>query len=276
MARPQISEAMARQLATAHWGLVGPLACSQLAGYDDRNNRLQGTTQEGARGQLAAWAATLRVSSVGEARVCTRPALAAPSGECWVLKAHNAGDSEPSAQFAEAQNALLLALAGAGVPVPAPLPLVAPPPPHDGAAGGIQQGADGYTLRVVAPDGRLHAVRCLTWLPGTLLVDAPQVGGRPCKLCVRMPRAAISPVNRQTASAPLAAALSPAPVPQSLELYRQLGALLGRTSRWLADAGWDWRPTAVLHREFDWNICCLPATYARVRGRLLGMPGLDV
>lgn len=63
---------------------------------------------------------------------------------------------------------------------------------------------------------------------------------------------------------------------QSLELYRQLGAVLGRTNRWLADAGWDWRGTRVLHRQFDWNLCCLPATYQRVRGRLLGLPGLDV
>lgn len=63
---------------------------------------------------------------------------------------------------------------------------------------------------------------------------------------------------------------------QSLELYRQLGALLGRTNRWLADAEWDWRATSTLHREFDWNTRCLPATYARVRGRLLGLPSLDV
>lgn len=100
----------------------------------------------------------------------------APSGACWVLKAHNAADSEPATQYAEAQNALLLALAGAGIPVPAPLPLAAPPP-QEGSASGAQQGGDGYTLRVVATDGRLHAVRCLTWLPGTLLVEAPQVGG---------------------------------------------------------------------------------------------------
>ncbi|KAL4436619.1 hypothetical protein ABPG75_003758 [Micractinium tetrahymenae] len=102
------------------------------------------------------------------------------------MRVHNDADSaEPL--FAEAQNALLLQLQAAGIPVPAPLP-VAEPTEADAAC---SRGGDPCTLRIVAEDGRQHAVRALSWLPGKLLVD----------------------------------------VAQSAELCRQLGALLGRTNR---------------------------------------------
>lgn len=87
----------------------------------------------------------------------------------YVLKAHNAGDSDPAEEYAEAQSALLAALQDSAVPVPAPLPLRAP----------AELSTDGYVLRVPGADGRVHAVRLLSWLPGTLLVDAPQAGGGP-------------------------------------------------------------------------------------------------
>lgn len=39
---------------------------------------------------------------------------------------------------------------------------------------------------------------------------------------------------------------------------------------------WDWAGSGVLRRQFDWNLECLPATYARVRPQLLQLPGVDV
>lgn len=67
-----------------------------------------------------------------------------------------------------------------------------------------------------------------------------------------------------------------APSPQSLEMYRQLGALLGRANHHLAATGWDWAATPVLRRAFDWNVRHLPATYARVRPALLQLSDIDV
>lgn len=94
-----------------------------------------------------------------------------------MLKVHNEADSNPAVQYAEAQNALLHELASAGLPVPAPLPLVAQrSSPEASSSDGSGPSADGRTLRIRAEDGCLHAVRLLTYLPGTLLVDAPQVG----------------------------------------------------------------------------------------------------
>lgn len=94
-----------------------------------------------------------------------------------MLKVHNEGDSSPESQYAEAQNALLGVLAARGFPVPAPLPLQAT---HTtaGSSSSSSRSADGYTLRMIADDGRRHAVRMLSWLPGTLLVDVAQVGGQ--------------------------------------------------------------------------------------------------
>lgn len=63
---------------------------------------------------------------------------------------------------------------------------------------------------------------------------------------------------------------------QSLELYRQLGALLGSANRHLSEAGWDWAATGVLRRAFDWNVRHLAAAYARVRPSLLHLPAVDV
>ena len=40
--RPQVSANSACQMAMHHWGFAGPLACVELAGYDDRNLRLKG------------------------------------------------------------------------------------------------------------------------------------------------------------------------------------------------------------------------------------------
>lgn len=78
--------------------------------------------------------------------------------------------------------------------------------------------------------------------------------------------------------------LAPKPPPkhttkraQSLELYRQLGALLGRMNRWLQVRRWDWRRTGALRRpRFEWNVQHLPATFARVRPSLLALPSMDV
>lgn len=64
--------------------------------------------------------------------------------------------------------------------------------------------------------------------------------------------------------------------PQSAELYRQLGALLARANAALMQQRWDWAGSGVLRRQFDWNLECLPATYARVRPQLLQLPGVDV
>ncbi|EFN52057.1 hypothetical protein CHLNCDRAFT_139277 [Chlorella variabilis] len=33
---------------------------------------------------------------------------------------------------------------------------------------------DGFTLRVAGEDGQVHAVRLLSWMPGSLLVDVAQ------------------------------------------------------------------------------------------------------
>ncbi|PRW45033.1 hydroxylysine kinase isoform X1 [Chlorella sorokiniana] len=201
--KPKVSVAQALALAREQWGLAadGPGPCVGLAGYDDANFRVT------------------------------------DGGTPYVLKVHNEADSDPDVQYAEAQNALLHELASAGLPVPAPLPLVAQCSSSPGSSSdGGGASADGRTLRIRAEDGRLHAVRLLTYLPGMLLVDAPQ----------------------------------------SLEMYRQLGALLGRANRHLAAAGWDWTATSVLRRAFDWNVQHLPATYARVRPALLQLPSVDV
>ena len=40
--RPQVSQDSACHLAMRHWAFAGPLACVELAGYDDRNLRLTG------------------------------------------------------------------------------------------------------------------------------------------------------------------------------------------------------------------------------------------
>ena len=101
-----------------------------------------------------------------------------------MFKVHNAGDSLPEEQFAEAQNALMRHLAAAGLPVPALLPLsssaaVDAAAGASGSSGGGGGGAsDGFTLRAAADDGQMHAMRIMSWMPGTLLVDVQQVGGR--------------------------------------------------------------------------------------------------
>ncbi len=184
-------------------------------------------------------------------------------------------------QYAEAQNALLHELASAGLPVPAPLPLTEKQPSQEqGSGDGSGASADGRTLRIRAEDGRLHAVRLLTYLPGTLLVDAPQVGGHK-GLLVRLSHWLALMIFRLCAILPClhqpvhTALLHPLPL-QSLELYRQLGAVLGRANRHLADAGWDWTATPVLRRAFDWNVQHLATTYARVRPALLQLPAVDV
>ena len=95
---------------------------------------------------------------------------------------HNAGDSLSEVQFAEAQNALMRHLAAAGIPVPALLPLSLPAAADaaagatSGGGGGCGPASDGFTLRAAADDGRVHAVRIMSWMPGTLLVDVQQVG----------------------------------------------------------------------------------------------------
>lgn len=40
--RPQVTPETATDLAITHWHLAGPLNCTQLDGYDDRNYRLTG------------------------------------------------------------------------------------------------------------------------------------------------------------------------------------------------------------------------------------------
>lgn len=120
--------------------------------------------------------------------MCRSPA--AKCGTPYLLKVHNEADSDPSVQYAEAQNALLHEMATSGLPVPAPLPLAPQPSPQPGSSSdGTGASADGRTLRMRAEDGRLHAVRLLTYLSGTLLVDAPQVGlvgWAACCLCCRL------------------------------------------------------------------------------------------
>lgn len=193
--RPAVSAQQAEEMASQHWGLSGRLEVSELAGYDDRNWRVAGS-----------------------------------SAAC-VLKVHNAADSaEPL--FAEAQNALLVQLQAAGIPVPAPLRLAEGQPALGHAT--CSRGGDPYTLRIVAEDGRRHAVRALSWLPGKLLVH----------------------------------------VPQSAELCRQLGALLGRANRALQT--WDWTHSSALRRPYDWNLLHLEATFARIRPALEALPGLDL
>ena len=106
-----------------------------------------------------------------------------------MFKVHNAGDSLPEEQFAEAQNALMRHLAAAGLPVPALLTLSAAaadaaPGPYGSSSG--CGASDGLTLRAAADDGQMHAMRIMSWMPGTLLVDVQQVGGAlggsPCHL----------------------------------------------------------------------------------------------
>ena len=99
-----------------------------------------------------------------------------------MFKVHNAGDSLPEEQFAEAQNALMRHLAAAGLPVPALLPLssaaaVDAAAGASGSSGGGDGASDGFTLRAAADDGQMHAMRIMSWMPGTLLVDVQQVGG---------------------------------------------------------------------------------------------------
>lgn len=182
-----------------------------------------------------------------------------------MLKAHNAGDSDPAEQFAEAQSALLAALQDSSFPVPRPLPLR---PPADDST-------DGFVLRVAAADSRVHAVRMLSWLPGTLLVDAPQVTVAPVVGWVDgcgIGQASSPPIRSLLNSTP-----STPICKQSLEVYRQLGGLLGRMNAWLQERRWDWSRTGALRRPaFDWNVQTLPATYARVRPSLLALSGLDV
>ncbi|KAL4858109.1 Hydroxylysine kinase [Chlorella vulgaris] len=130
--RPQVTPETATDLAIAHWHLAGPLNCTQLDGYDDRNYRLTGQ-----------------------------------DGRSWVFKIHNAADSLPEAQFAEAQNALLGLLVAAGFAVTAPLAQGQ----HHRADDSF---SDGFTLRIRGEDGTTHAARLLTWLPGDVLETVEQ------------------------------------------------------------------------------------------------------
>ncbi|PSC67732.1 hydroxylysine kinase isoform B [Micractinium conductrix] len=198
MARPLVYFEAA-ELVSAWWGWQGPLEVQELAGYDDRNLK-----------------------------------VVAADGRAAVFKVHNVGDSVPEGQVAEAHNALLAVLAAQGLPVPAALPVV------DGSStasddDALQPSPDGHTIRTQGADGKLHACRMLTWLPGVLLVEAPK----------------------------------------PLELYRQLGALLGRVQRVLQ--GWDWESSGALRRpDFEWNVQHLVPTYVRLRADLLALPGLDL
>ena len=121
---------------------------------------------------------------------------------------------------------LLHSLKQKGFRVPTACPVTSPPVGD----------SDGCTLRVNGEDGQLHAVRLLTWLPGTPLMD----------------------------------------VSQSPALYDELGALLGRLDSTLLGLRLHHQRFPVLRREFDWNLMCLPKTYARVRPGLLHLTGVDV
>jgi Ser/Thr protein kinase RdoA (MazF antagonist) len=74
-----------------------------------------------------------------------------------VLKLHNAADSHDLSLF-DAQNALMARAAAAGVRTSTAL-----------------AGADGALVQLVTLQGRRHALRALSWLPGDVMGDAPQV-----------------------------------------------------------------------------------------------------
>lgn len=169
--RPAVSAEQAKDMAYRYWGLEMPLEVSELAGYDDRNWRVAG-----APGAPGCEPLTTCPTLWGPPPPCRMPAClrAGPTAAC-VLKVHNATDSAKPL-FAEAQNALLVQLEAAGIPVPAPLQVAADRPDEEAR----NLGGDPYTLRIVADDGRQHAVRALSWLPGKLLVDVAQVGGSCC------------------------------------------------------------------------------------------------
>ena len=184
---------------------------------------------------------------------------------------HNASDSVPTKQYAEAQNALLRALEAEGFPVPVPLPLRSDASSSsncgaDSASDALQASPspDGLTLRITLPllpaggggaevaaavapavGQQRHAARLLTWLPGQQLVAA---------VAQAASNGDGSTVQQQ--------------------LYRELGALLARVDRALQ--GWQWEPTGVPRRPHAWNLLYLHSTYAGVRPDLLCLPGLDV
>jgi hypothetical protein len=64
-------------------------------------------------------------------------------------------------------------------------------------------------------------------------------------------------------------------VAQSATLYRSLGCLLACVDSVLLRCDLAARFPA-LRRRFDWNMECLPDTYARIRGDLLGLAGVDM
>ena len=162
-----------------------------LAGYDDANFLLEGKAWGGASAGFLSFGMmgqllhkTIMLPAVRKQLLWSVPpppapaphhpskppwlsTAAGPSGR-FVLKVINSADSAAEG-FSEAQSALMLFLADRGVAVPRALPLVA-------AAGGA---APSYTAYIAGQQpGVKHAVRLLTYLPGTLLKDADQVGGQ--------------------------------------------------------------------------------------------------
>ena len=127
-----------------------------------------------------------------------------------MVKVHNAADSAAHGLL-EAQDRVMELLARRGFPVNRPLPLLHCP--------------DCIARLPLGPDGGVHAVRLLTWLPGTLLRDAP--------------------------------------AHRLAELAGGVGELLARVDAALLE-----HEGAGLAHEHDWNLACLPATYARLRPQL--------
>eukprot|EP00887_Chlorella_sp_A99_P003100 scaffold9.g3100.t1 len=241
MAKARVTEGEALRLAAQHFGFVAASA-ERLPGYDDVNMLL--TRDDG----------TAAAASGGPGPTARQGHRGLPAAA--VLKVVNAAYSAAPG-FCEAQAELLLFLADWGVPVPRPLPAragAAGAPRPEGGRRGRQEGEDrrpggedegggdggfsgaggsGAYTAYVDIAGACHALRLLTFLPGTLLRDAEQ----------------------------------------TLELYREVGAFMGRVDALLA--GFD---HLALHRTHPWVLDALPAAYAAARPALAGgvLPPADL
>ena len=163
MAPPPPADLDLGPLLQERWGVSQAAAFSECASYDDRLLVATGEwrrhfvhwvqREEGVGGEAARPPGRSPLRQL-EAATST----CAAGQQRWVVKVHNSQDSGAPG-FLEAQDSVMAHLARLGFPVNQPLAML-------GGGGCIARLALGSS-------GSVHAVRVLTYLPGTLLRDAP-------------------------------------------------------------------------------------------------------